>query len=559
MSRRKESDSFDVFFVIFLLFAGIYYVIKWIFKGIGWLLKKIIILLFHVKKEKEIKKLEEDISVLNSIGSNELMERDSMLSTLHKRTFRIAGINNFSESSILWLYKMIKDNDRLYIQSNVCIDKIEIQEIILNMYNDIRVLYNENKLDFNDEIFYKNEFNKYFDTYIKIIEKLLKLYKLRNNNDTSFSYNEAIETIYGSMSFLTNFRLESLKDNYNEYSFYKTINVQTFISDRPSNYHMNDFIYMVHTFVTCICISKLFFCEYYINNIDEESEFNKVTMNMLNNINDLTIIKEKLKPLCKKKYQDVLVGLNDDFSLNMVIDVLFSKYKESKRDNNIIFEKKVETCNEYNVEIMKVLDAKAKELKKIKVCDIICNSIQNNLVVDDLVVYIEILKKMEEYEKYYDCQLDNYNIEYDKERYLMCDFSREQEIIDSRYSLNNITTGDQFEIYLVNLFKALKYKSKRVGKTGDQGADLILKKDDYVYVVQAKYYTGKLSNTPIQEVVGAIKFYNANQGVVVTNSTFTAAAKELAKSNNVILIDGKGLKKLVDYMFTDEEDVLQKM
>ena len=137
----------------------------------------------------------------------------------------------------------------------------------------------------------------------------------------------------------------------------------------------------------------------------------------------------------------------------------------------------------------------------------------------------------------------------DKERYLKGEFDKEKKELSEQYSLNNIVTGTQFELYLVNIFKELGYKTKHNGKSGDQGADLILKKDDYVYAVQAKYYTGKLSNTPVQEIAGALKYYNANQGVVITNSTFTTGAEELAKANNVILIDGKDLKKLVDYIF----------
>ena len=147
-----------------------------------------------------------------------------------------------------------------------------------------------------------------------------------------------------------------------------------------------------------------------------------------------------------------------------------------------------------------------------------------------------------------------------RERYLKGDFSKEKQEIDAKYSLNNISTGTQFELYLTEIFKKLGYKTIHNGKAGDQGADLILKKGDYIYAVQAKFYTDKLSNTPIQEIVGALKYYNANQGVVVTNSTFTKGAQDLAKANNVILIDGNDLKKLVDYIFNEniEDDILQE-
>ena len=64
----------------------------------------------------------------------------------------------------------------------------------------------------------------------------------------------------------------------------------------------------------------------------------------------------------------------------------------------------------------------------------------------------------------------------------------------------------------------------------------------------------------MQEIAGALKYYNANQGVVVTNSEFTSGAKDLAKANNVILIDGRNLKRLIDYAFEEDHssDVLKK-
>ena len=118
----------------------------------------------------------------------------------------------------------------------------------------------------------------------------------------------------------------------------------------------------------------------------------------------------------------------------------------------------------------------------------------------------------------------------------------------------NLHSGNDFELYLVNLFRELNYKVKHCGKTGDQGGDLIVSKNDMTYVVQAKYYSNKLDNTSIQEVVGAIRFYNADKGIVITNSTFTSKAKELAEANKIILIDGEGLKKLVEYIYEENKD-----
>ena len=55
--------------------------------------------------------------------------------------------------------------------------------------------------------------------------------------------------------------------------------------------------------------------------------------------------------------------------------------------------------------------------------------------------------------------------------------------------------------------------------------------------IQAKCNEGTVGNHAIMEVVAGTKFYNAEQSMVITNSTFTKSAIELAKANGVILWD----------------------
>ncbi len=80
----------------------------------------------------------------------------------------------------------------------------------------------------------------------------------------------------------------------------------------------------------------------------------------------------------------------------------------------------------------------------------------------------------------------------------------------------------------------------------DQGADLILSRFGKKSVVQAKRYRSSVGNDAIQAVVASIKFYGAHEGMVVTNSKFTKAAIELARSNNITLVSGKELKIWMD-------------
>ena len=110
----------------------------------------------------------------------------------------------------------------------------------------------------------------------------------------------------------------------------------------------------------------------------------------------------------------------------------------------------------------------------------------------------------------------------------------------------DLMNGFEFEDFLSKLFRNMDYKVVQTKLSGDQGADLIIERNNKKTVVQAKCYSGKLSNKAIQEVVASIKYYKANAGMVVTNSYFTPSAVKLADSNEVRLIDRNKLKELIE-------------
>jgi len=124
--------------------------------------------------------------------------------------------------------------------------------------------------------------------------------------------------------------------------------------------------------------------------------------------------------------------------------------------------------------------------------------------------------------------------------------------------------GGIFEEYLLTHFNQMGYLGSLTPKTGDYGADLILEKDGRRVVVQAKRWKGSIGVDAIQQVIGAIKYYDANKGMVVTNSTFTENAYELANSNGIELWDRKELidtmcktegKKVIDNIIQSKKDI----
>lgn len=114
---------------------------------------------------------------------------------------------------------------------------------------------------------------------------------------------------------------------------------------------------------------------------------------------------------------------------------------------------------------------------------------------------------------------------------------RESMIRRSDIHTVDTMTGDQFEDFLVTLFKLKGYSAKKTKRTRDHGADVVITNGDKRIVVQAKRAQGKITNSAVQEVVASKAVYQANEAMVITNSHYTDPAKELAKANDVILWD----------------------
>jgi restriction endonuclease Mrr len=106
--------------------------------------------------------------------------------------------------------------------------------------------------------------------------------------------------------------------------------------------------------------------------------------------------------------------------------------------------------------------------------------------------------------------------------------------------------GYDFEGFLTNLYTKMGYNVEQTKLSGDQGADLVVVKFGEKSVIQAKRYGTKVGNYAVQEIVAAISLYKAQKGMVVTNNYFTSAAIELAKANNIELIDRDALEKLIN-------------
>lgn len=106
--------------------------------------------------------------------------------------------------------------------------------------------------------------------------------------------------------------------------------------------------------------------------------------------------------------------------------------------------------------------------------------------------------------------------------------------------------GHAFEHFCAELLKKNGFFDVSVTRgSGDQGVDVIAIKDGIKYAVQCKCYTSVLGNTPVQEVNAGKIFYNCHVGVVMTNSTFTKSAVDLARATGTLLWDRKYIQKMM--------------
>jgi len=105
---------------------------------------------------------------------------------------------------------------------------------------------------------------------------------------------------------------------------------------------------------------------------------------------------------------------------------------------------------------------------------------------------------------------------------------------------------EAFEEFVAELFEALGYEVEIVGGSGDEGADLLLRRrDGLVAVVQCKFHKGVVGSPLVQKFLGTVHHTKSHKGFFVTTSTFSLAAEKFAAENPIELIDGARLVEFV--------------
>jgi restriction system protein len=106
-------------------------------------------------------------------------------------------------------------------------------------------------------------------------------------------------------------------------------------------------------------------------------------------------------------------------------------------------------------------------------------------------------------------------------------------------------TGLQFEKYVASLLKQKGYINVQLTEEYDLGVDIIAEKNGITWGIQVKRYSGLVKADAVRQVVTALKFYNCDKSMVITNSYFSNVARSLADSNDCILINRDSLAKMI--------------
>lgn len=120
----------------------------------------------------------------------------------------------------------------------------------------------------------------------------------------------------------------------------------------------------------------------------------------------------------------------------------------------------------------------------------------------------------------------------------------EEEQIDSL----NIDTmdGHDFEYFCASVMKKNGFDTAEVTRSsGDHGADIIATRNNVRYAVQCKRWSSAVGNKVVQDVFYAKEVYHCHVGIIITNNTFTPAAREAAKEAGIVLWDGDFLRKYI--------------
>ena len=102
--------------------------------------------------------------------------------------------------------------------------------------------------------------------------------------------------------------------------------------------------------------------------------------------------------------------------------------------------------------------------------------------------------------------------------------------------------GIEFEHWCAEKLRMQGWDVSVSQASGDQGVDVLAKREGYAVAVQCKRYSKPIGNTAVQEVFAGARNLDVPLACVIGTGGFTKSAKEIASSTGVVLMDAMNIE-----------------
>lgn len=109
-----------------------------------------------------------------------------------------------------------------------------------------------------------------------------------------------------------------------------------------------------------------------------------------------------------------------------------------------------------------------------------------------------------------------------------------------------------FERFVGSLFEKMGYQVQTTPLSGDEGIDLVIRKDTKLAIVQCKRYENSVGQPVVRDLYGAMVHNKADEAYLVTTGTVTLPAKQWVAGKPLHLVDGNTLVEWIE-TFKEQE------
>lgn len=435
-----------------------------------------------------------------------------------------------------------------YITNVIC----KYDKFVIAFENTMKLITVRLQLDFDIMDYEKELYNIYdertIDVNIKLLEKIISLLPLEvTAKELMNMYSlERFKKFAFEVDGILGINKKNIEE-YNDLKFnmylseLKTNKKIRFCDKFSKDKEINSLGYIYALYISILY--ELIIFDQNIEILKNDIELNTIYYNLIKTNTNPKYIYDKMYEIISNLYKQKLINIQNQEDYEIIVSILLEQNNlHTKKSINNLYE--ITEENEIKIKYGQLSDKIDEEIFKTIEIDFL-KSISQNIKFEDFIRRLIVLDEMSK--KDYDLAIQDRkqkNAQKEMERLLKGDMSKEIEMQKQVVEYSNVQNGYEFEEYVANLYKELGYKIEEVTKkSGDQGADVIAYKNNIKYVIQVKFYNNPVGNKAVQEVVGAKGMYKADKGIVITNSTFTQSAIELAKANNIELVNGEKIEE----------------